>query len=126
MSDITQLPVMTATDAQSCGFARFNDVPTLPVDVRDGGFTISAKTTEGRRLTIYFGANTHGGPARFVDIQYHDKGTTIANADRGRSPTFDFIGIGRGGKFVADTRRLDDPAKPSILCVFMDTKDDTD
>ena len=122
MSDITQMPVMTATDAQGRGFARFNDVPTLPVDVPDGGFTISAKTSEGRRLTIYFAPYETGGPPRFVDIQYHDNGTTIANADGGRSPTFDLIAIGRGGHFVTDTRTLDEADKPSILCVFMENQ----
>ena len=50
MADITQLPVITAADAESIGFARFNDVPTLPIDIPDGNFTISAKTTDGRRI----------------------------------------------------------------------------
>lgn len=57
MADITQLPVMTAADAESIGFARFNDVPTLPIDIPDGNFTISAKTTDGRRIT-FSSANT--------------------------------------------------------------------
>ncbi|MBN9990839.1 hypothetical protein JND45_16005, partial [Listeria monocytogenes] len=55
MADITTLPLMTAADAESIGFARFNDVPTLPIDIPDGNFTISAKTTDGRRITFFFG-----------------------------------------------------------------------
>ena len=72
MPDITHLPVMTATDAQAIGFARFNDVPTLPIDIPDGDFTVSVKTSDGRRVTFFFGAYRRGAPPRFVDIQYHD------------------------------------------------------
>ncbi|MFL0415495.1 hypothetical protein [Sphingomonas sp. 179-A 2A2 NHS] len=69
MADITQLPVMTAADAESIGFARFNDVPTLPIDIPDGNFTISAKTTDGRRITFFFGEYKRGSPPSFVDIE---------------------------------------------------------
>lgn len=85
MADITTMPVMTAADAASIGFARFNDVPTLPVDIPDGNFTISAKTSDGRRITFFFGEYARGAPPSFVDIQYHDSGTTIENANGGRS-----------------------------------------
>src|SRR3546814_6895908 len=88
MADITQLPVMTARDAESIGFARFNDVPTLPIDIPDGNFTISAKTSDGRRITFFFGEYSRGSAPSFVDIQYHDSGTTIPTANGGRSPTF--------------------------------------
>lgn len=71
MADITTLPVMTAADAESIGFARFNDVPTLPVDIPDGNFTITAKTSDGRRVTFFFGEHKRGAPPSFVDIQYH-------------------------------------------------------
>ncbi len=47
MNDITNLPVMTATDAEACGYARFNDVPTLPVDVPDGDASVSMKPERG-------------------------------------------------------------------------------
>ena len=120
MADIAQLPVMTATDAEAIGFARFNDVPTMPIDIPDGGFTISARTSEGRRLTLFFGARHRGGPARFVDIQYHDNGTTIANASVGRSPTFDMLIIGHGGRFAYDSRQHDRADKPSIAVILLD------
>ena len=32
-ASICQLPVMTSTDAESIGFAIFNHVPTLPIDI---------------------------------------------------------------------------------------------
>ncbi|WP_278374361.1 hypothetical protein [Sphingobium xenophagum] len=41
------LPIMTSASAASMGFAPFNDVPTLPIDIPDGGFTVSAKVERG-------------------------------------------------------------------------------
>ena len=124
MTDITTLPIMTAGDAESIGFARFNDVPTLPIDIPDGGFTISAKTSEGRRLTIYFGPHRTGGPPRFVDVQYHDSGMSIPNANHGRSPAFDMLTIARGGKHPFDSRKLLPDDKPSIAVILMDSATD--
>ena len=54
MADITDLPVMTRDDAIAAGFAGYNDVPHKPIDVPDGAFTITAKTSEGRRVTFCF------------------------------------------------------------------------
>ena len=54
MPDITDLPVMTRADAIAAGFAGYNDVPHKPIDVPDGAFTITAKTSEGRRVTFCF------------------------------------------------------------------------
>lgn len=68
-ASMSQLPIMTRADAESIGFAIFNHVPTLPVDIPDGGFTISAKTSEGLRVTFYFGPYRTGGPPRFIDIE---------------------------------------------------------
>jgi hypothetical protein len=119
MADITTLPVMTATDAESIGFARFNDVPTLPIDIPDGNFTISARTSDGRRITFFFGEHRRGAAPSFVDIQYHDHGATIASADGGRSPVFDMLTIGRGGAHAFDSRKLADDGKPSIAVILM-------
>ncbi|WP_371422409.1 hypothetical protein [Tardiphaga sp.] len=119
MADITTLPVMTAADAESIGFARFNDVPTLPIDIPDGNFTISAKTTDGRRITFFFGEYQRGAPPSFVDIQYHDRGATIPNANGGRSPAFDMLTIGLGGRQVFDSRKLPDDEKPSIAVILL-------
>lgn len=119
MADITSLPVMTATDAESIGFARFNDVPTLPVDIPNGNFTITAKTSDGRRITFFFGEYQRGSPPSFVDIQYHDHGSRIANANGGTSPTFDLLTIGLGGRQVFDSRKLTDDDKPSIAVILI-------
>lgn len=119
MPDITTLPVMTAADAESIGFARFNDVPTLPIDIPDGNFTISARTTDGRRITFFFGEYQHGAPPSFVDVQYHDDGVTIPNANGGRSPIFDVLTIGLGGRQVFDSRTLSDDDKPSIAVILL-------
>lgn len=119
MADITTLPVMIAADAESIGFSRFNDVPTLPIDIPDGNFTISARTSDGRRITFFFGEYRTGAPPSFVDIQYHDHGATIANANGGRSPVFDMLTIGLGGRQVFDSRKSGDEDKPSIAVVLL-------
>lgn len=119
MADVTTLPVMTAADAESIGFARFNDVPTLPIDIPDGNFTISARTTDGRRITFFFGEYRRGMPPSFVDIQYHDHGATIPNANGDRSPVFDMLTIGLGGRQVFDSRQRADDDKPSIAVILL-------
>lgn len=119
MADITTLPVMTAADAESIGFARFNDVPTLPIDIPDGNFTIAAKTSDGRRITFFFGEYEPGAPPSFVDVQYHDSRTSIANANGGTSPTFDLLTIGLGGRQVFDSRKLTADDKPSIAVILI-------
>ena len=115
----TYLPTMSAIEAESLGYARFNDVPTLPVDVPDGNFTISARTSDGRRITFFFGEGSEGSPASFVDIQYHDHGSTIPNAGGGRSPTFDMLTIGLRGRHAFDSRKLTEDDKPSIAVVLL-------
>ena len=54
MADIRDLPVMTSADAKSIGYAVFNDVPHKAIDVPDGSFTITARTSDGRRTTFCF------------------------------------------------------------------------
>jgi len=61
------------------------------------------------------------GPARFVDVQYHERGTSIPNGDGGQSPTFNAFGITREGKHVVDARELTEDTKPSILVLLLDT-----
>ncbi|MDR6790503.1 hypothetical protein J2Y58_003886 [Sphingomonas sp. BE138] len=119
MADITDLPVMTMADAVSIGFAGFNDVPHKPIDLPDGPFTITAKTSEGRRITFSFMGQTWDGPARFVDVQFHDRGTVIANSNNGVSPTFNAFAITRGGRHITDSRPLGEDEKPSIVVVLM-------
>ena len=121
MPDIRDLPVMTQADATSIGFAGFNDVPHKVIDLPDGAFTISLKTSDGRRVTLCFQSYDTAGPARFVDIAFHDRGTTIPNANDGKSPTFDSFCITKGGHHVADSPGLPEEIKPSILVLPLDT-----
>lgn len=120
MADITALPPMTPADAAAIGFATFNACPHLPIDIPDGGFTLTAKTSHGRRITFWFGPSREGGPPGFIDIQYHDRGSTIPDARGNSAPTFDFLGICRCGALRPDTRQLAEPDKPSILVLLLD------
>lgn len=124
MAAITDLPVMTRADAVSLGFAGFNDVPHKPIDIPDGAFTLTAKTSEGRRVTFCFMGKTYDGPARFVDIQFHDRGSTIPVPSGGVSPTFNAFAVTGGGRHVTDSRGLDEGQKPSILVLLMDEAGD--
>lgn len=124
MSSITDLPVMSRADAVSIGFAGYNDVPHKPIDVPDGAFTITARMTEGRRVSFCFMGKSYDGPARFVDIQFHDRGTRIANANNGHSPTFNAFAITSGGRHITDSRGLEENRKPSILVLLMDEAGD--
>jgi len=120
MSDIRDLPVMTEADAKAIGFATFNNVPHKVIDLPDGAFTISVKTSDGRRATFCFMPYGEGA-ARFVDIQFHDRGTTIADANGGQMPTFNSFCITKGGRHIVDTRALTEDIKPSIMVLPLDT-----
>ena len=124
MSDIRDLPVMTKADAEAIGFAGFNDVPHKVIDLPDGDFTISAKTSDGRRVTFSFQPHSPDGTARFVDIQFHDRGTTIPSANGDPMPTFNAFAITGGGRHIVDTRALTENIKPSILVMPMETAEE--
>jgi len=111
---------MSQAEAVALGFAGFNDVPHKPIDVPDGEYTITARTSDGRRVTFCFLPDRERSPAGFVDIQYHDAGTKCANANGGHSPTFNAFGIGRGGRHILDSRPLDEADRPSILVLMLD------
>ena len=55
----------------------------------------------------------------FIDIQYHDNGTTIPNANGGTSPSFDLFTIGRGGRNAYDSRHHPSEEKPSIAVILL-------
>ncbi|AMK24711.1 MULTISPECIES: hypothetical protein [Sphingomonadales] len=120
-TSMSQLPIMTRADAESIGFATFNHVPTLPVDIPDGGFTISAKTSEGLRVTFYFGPYHTGGPPRFIDIQYRDSAMTVPGGDGSPVPVFDMLTIAEKGIHRYDSRKADTSEKPSIAVVLLET-----
>lgn len=119
MTASTDFPVMSQAEAVALGFAGFNDVPHKPIDVPDGEYTITARTSDGRRVTFCFLPDRERSPAGFVDIQY-DAGTKCANANGGHSPTFNAFGIGRGGRHILDSRPLDEADRPSILVLMLD------
>jgi hypothetical protein len=125
-ASIRQLPVMTSMDAESIGFAIFNHVPTLPIDIPDGGFTITAKTSEGRRVTFYFGPNRTGGPPRFIDIQFHDAGMTVPDGGGDPAPVFDMLTIAEKGRQPYDSRKSEPSDKPSIAVILLEQPGDTD
>jgi hypothetical protein len=117
--------ICTAEEAVAYGYAEFNRNPHLCVDVPDGSFTITAKTSEGKRITFSFLPYKHDGPAKCVDIQYHDSGHThFKNGIH--IPEFDAVLFGETGKkhvpIQLDTRKQ--PHKPSIVCVLMDNKEE--
>ena len=91
-------PPMTAADAASLGFAAFNNCPHQTIDLPDGGFTLTTRSSEGKRTIFYFGVIKKGGPPTFIDVQFHDSGATIPNADCGRSPVLDMLTIGQGAR----------------------------
>ena len=113
-------PPMTAADAQSIGFAAFNGCPHQTVDIPDGGFTLTTRTSDGKRTTFYFGVSIEGGPATFIDVQYHDAGANVANANNGLSPVFDMLTIAKGGRHPFDSRKLAVDAKPSIAVILLE------
>ena len=119
-ASITQLPVMTSADAENVGFAIFNHVPTLPIDIPDGGFTVSAKTSEGLRVTFYFGPYRTGGPLRCIDICYHDASMTVPDGGGSPVPVFDMFTIAEEGRHPYDSRKSDVSEKPSIAVVLLD------
>ena len=113
-------PPMTAADAASLGFAAFNNCPHQTIDIPDGGFTLTTRSSDGKRTTFYFGVSKRGGPPTFIDVQYHDSGATIPNADCGRSPVFDMLTIGQGGAQAYDSRKSPSDAKPSIAVILLE------
>jgi hypothetical protein len=78
------------------GFATFNKGPHLLVDVPDGNFTISAKTSSGKRVTFAFAPYKKDGEAGCVDVSYHDSGKTLSNNEEDL-PAFNTIGFTPGG-----------------------------
>ena len=113
-------PPMTAADAHSLGFATFNDCPHQTVDIPDGGFTLTTRSSDGKRTTFYFGVSADGGSASFIDIQYHDAGADVANSDCRKSAVFDMIIIAKGGRIRFDSRKLAIEAKPSIAVILLE------
>lgn len=100
---------------KAAGFAEFNSYPHLCVEVPDGGFTITARTTTGKRVTFSFIPNMKGGPAGCVDVQYHDSpAPKVRNAGHD-IPTMHSIGFTLGSN-TWDTRNH---TKPTTLLTVL-------
>jgi hypothetical protein len=78
------LPNMQMAEADKVvglGYAKFNNNPHLCVDIPDGNFTITCKTSTGEQVTFSFVPYRTGCPAQCVDIQRH---TTAFSTSNGR------------------------------------------
>jgi hypothetical protein len=104
--------------ATALGYAEFNTNPHLCVDVPDGYFTITARTSEGKRITFAFLASRENGPPQFVDVMFHDSGATRSNGQQ-EIPVFDMLAFNGPSGFLLDTRTNGKP-KPSIACILLD------
>lgn len=120
MNSILNLPPMTPGDAASIGFATLYQVPHLPIDVPDGGFTLTLKTSNARRVTLYFGPLQTGGPPETLHIQYHDRGSNFDAGDGSPQPTFDIRTLGQGQGSTIDTHDFPAEQKPARLIINLD------
>ena len=103
-------------EAEAEGFATFNEGPHLCVDVPDGMFTISARTSDGKMVTMCFVCYKDGGTAQCVDIKRHDGPTTPFNGEDAR--VFDML-LFKGGGHLFDTRDVETEKKPMIATILM-------
>lgn len=69
------------SEIAAAGFADFNGGTHLCVDVPDGNFTISCRTSAGEKITFAFCPYKKDGPAKCVDIQRHTAELTVENGD---------------------------------------------
>lgn len=94
------------------GFANFNRNPHLCVEVPDGNFTISCRTSTGELITFAFVPYRTGEAAQCVDVQRH---TTAFSTSNGR-PIQNVICFTPGG----DTFRSDSKDKrPTTLMTVL-------
>jgi hypothetical protein len=106
----------THAGAMAHGFAAFNGGPHLCVDVPDDSFTVSCRTSEGRRITFAFLPYKENGAPQAVDIQYHDSPVLIEHSDT-MLPAQSFIGFGPKRGDVRYSRHSTKPC--TLLCVIM-------
>lgn len=108
--------LLSHEQVETAGFAAFNAFPHLCVEVPDGGFTISARTSEGKRVTISFVNYKDGGAAGCVDVQYHDAPVPkVPNGDL-LLPSMHSVGF-TVGRTTWDTREHDKPT--TLLTVLL-------
>lgn len=126
MSNVKAQVYVDTTKLVADGYAEFNGVPHLAVDIPDGdGFTITAKTSEGKRITFSFMPYRKDGPPQCVDVQYHDNGTSHAK-NGVEIPDFDVVLFGETAARAVPTQydSRKQPFRPGIVCVLMDNKEE--
>lgn len=106
----------TPEGAKAAGFAEFNGGNHLCLDVPDDNFTVSCRTSEGRRITFAFLPYKKGGAPQAVDIQYHDSPVLIEHSDT-VLPAQSFIGFGPKRGDVRYSRHSTKPC--TLLCVIL-------
>jgi len=91
--DLPMVPtaVLSPDGAEAAGYARFNDGPHLAVDVPDGNITITARLTNGKRVTFAFIPYRKDEPAGCVNISCDDTHHQI---------DLDHLNVGGGGSVV--------------------------
>jgi hypothetical protein len=106
--------------AEAAGFAQFNGGPHLCVEVPNNHFTVSAKTTEGKRITFAFVPYKEDGAAQCVDVKYHDSpAPRIPNGDM-RLSVMHSVGF-TVGHDTYDTRRMKEPT--TLITVLLSDED---
>jgi len=69
---MTEIKEVAAEDVEADGFARFNAGTHATIDVPDGYYTLSCRTSTGKLITMAFVPYTEGGAGECVDVQVHD------------------------------------------------------
>ncbi|MGO8748729.1 MAG: hypothetical protein ACLQNE_22390 [Thermoguttaceae bacterium] len=106
----------THAGAMAHGFAAFNGGTHLCVDVPNRSFTVSCRTSQGRRITFAFLPYRKDGAPQAVDIQYHDSPVLVEHSDT-VLPAQSFIGFGPKREDVRYSRHSTKPC--TLLCVIM-------
>lgn len=103
--------------AESRGFATFNEQPHLMVEAppEGGSFTVTVKTSDGKRVTFGFQAYHAGGPQKCVDVLYHDSGKSKNNGGSDLA-AFDIF-LASGGSTPYDSRK--NPEQPVTLAIVL-------
>lgn len=76
-----QIVCVPAKEVKETKFAKFNSGEHLCVEVPDGHFTISARTSEGKQITFAFLPYKENGPAQCVDVEHHTSSKTVMNGN---------------------------------------------
>lgn len=113
-------PQLTPAQAQAAGFRTFGDCPHMAINIPNGGCTITTRDHAGRAVTFHFGTYQEGGLPSFLDIQYHDSGSTVMDASGKPAPIFDMLTISKGGAHHFDSRNLPHDRRPSIACILLE------